>query len=64
MKLDRMFRLVSDTLETVDELSDAGIALHIVDLHGEAVDGSNVDSSLADLQRWKRSNFRSEPKWE
>ena len=40
MKLDRMFRLVSDMLHTVDELSDAGISYHIVDLNGEAVDTS------------------------
>ena len=41
LKLDRMFRLTSDTLETVDELSDAGLSLHIVDLQGEPVDTSS-----------------------
>jgi DNA invertase Pin-like site-specific DNA recombinase len=40
MKLDRMFRLVSDMLHTVDELADAEISFHIVDLNGEAVDTS------------------------
>ena len=59
MKLDRMFRLVSDTLETVDELADAGIALHIVDMHGEAVDTSSsmgrffltIMAALAEMER-------------
>ncbi len=59
MKLDRMFRLVSDTLDTVDELSDAGIALHIVDMHGEAVDTSSsmgrffltIMAALAEMER-------------
>ena len=41
MKLDRMFRLVSDMLHTVDELADAGMSFHIVDLNGEAVDTSS-----------------------
>ena len=40
MKLDRMFRLVSDMLTTVDELNDAKISFHIVDMNGEAVDTS------------------------
>ena len=40
MKIDRMFRLTKDMLNTIDELSDAGIAIHIVDLNGEAVDTS------------------------
>ena len=37
MKLDRMFRLVSDMLATVDELNDANISFHIIDMNGEAV---------------------------
>ena len=41
MKLDRMFRLVSDMLFTVDELADADLSLHIVDLNGEAIDTSS-----------------------
>ena len=40
MKIDRMFRMTTDMLNTIDELSDAGIAIHIVDLNGEAVDTS------------------------
>ena len=41
MKLDRMFRLVSDMLHTVDELAEAGMSFHIVDLNGEAIDTSS-----------------------
>ena len=40
MKIDRMFRMTTDMLNTINELSDAGIAIHIVDLNGEAVDTS------------------------
>ena len=42
MKLDRMFRLTTDVLTTIDELNDADIDLHIVDLNGEAVDTSTT----------------------
>jgi len=34
MRLDRMFRLVTDALVTVDELADSGISLHVVDMDG------------------------------
>jgi putative DNA-invertase from lambdoid prophage Rac len=37
MRLDRMFRLVTDALATVDELADSGISLHVVDMDGEAI---------------------------
>ena len=58
-KLDRMFRLTHDTLETVDELADAGLALHIVDLQGEPVDTSSamgrffltIMAALAEMER-------------
>lgn len=40
MKLDRMFRVTTDMLTTVDELADAGISIHIVDMNGEALDTS------------------------
>ena len=46
MKIDRMFRMTTDMLNTIDELSDAGIAIHIVDLNGEAVDTSTSMLSL------------------
>ena len=40
MKLDRMFRVTTDMLTTIDELADAGISIHIVDMEGEALDTS------------------------
>jgi DNA invertase Pin-like site-specific DNA recombinase len=54
-----MFRLTHDTLETVDELADAGLALHIVDLQGEPVDTSSaigrffltIMAALAEMER-------------
>ena len=40
MKIDRMFRMTTDMLNTIDELADAGISIHIVDMNGEALDTS------------------------
>lgn len=40
LKIDRMFRVTTDMLNTMDELADAGISIHIVDMNGEAVDTS------------------------
>jgi len=59
MKLDRMFRLVTDALHTVDELANSGISLHIIDLNGEALDTSSsfgrffliVMAGLAEMER-------------
>ena len=45
MKLDRMFRLTTDVLH-VDELNDAGIDLHIVDLNGESCGHFNDDGTV------------------
>jgi hypothetical protein len=45
MKLDRMFRLTTDVLTTIDELNDADIDLHIVDLNG------SEGSSLSEPQK-------------
>ena len=42
MKLDRMFRLTTDALNTVDELNASDIHLHIVDMNGEALDTSTA----------------------
>lgn len=46
MRLDRMFRLVTDALVTVDELADSGISLHVVDMDGEAIDTSTSMGSV------------------
>ena len=59
MKLDRMFRLTTDVLTTIDELNDAGIDLHIIDLNGKQlihlpqwVDSfSNWWGALAEMER-------------
>ena len=42
MKIDRLFRVTSDMLATVDELNDAGIDLHIVDMKGQAIDSTTA----------------------
>ena len=46
MKIDRLFRVTSDMLNTVDELNDAGIDLHIVDMNGRAVDTTTAIGRL------------------
>ena len=46
MKIDRLFRVTSDMLNTVDELNDAGIDLHIVDMNGQAVDTTTAIGRL------------------
>ena len=53
------FRLVPDALTTVDELADAGISLHVVDMNGEAIDTSTslgrffltIMAALAEMER-------------
>ena len=58
-KLDRMFRLTSDAIMTIDELKEEGIALHIIDLGGQSLDTSSAMgqfimrfvASVAELER-------------
>ena len=59
MKIDRMFRITTDMLNTIDELADAGISIHIVDMNGEALDTSTsmgrffltVMGAMAEMER-------------
>jgi DNA invertase Pin-like site-specific DNA recombinase len=60
MKLDRLFRITSDAINTIDYLSEEHkIKVHIVDLGGQAIDTSNalgrffltVLSALAEMER-------------
>ena len=59
MKIDRMFRMTTDMLNTIDELADAGISIHIVDMNGEALDTSTsmgrffltVMGAMAEMER-------------
>ena len=60
MKIDRLFRITSDAIQTIDLLSkEHGIKVHIVDLGGQAIDTSNalgrffltVMSALAEMER-------------
>ena len=46
MKIDRLFRVTSDMLNTVDDLNDAGIDLHIVDMGGQAIDTTTAIGRL------------------
>jgi DNA invertase Pin-like site-specific DNA recombinase len=42
MKLDRLFRNLRDCLRTVDRLDRDGVALHLLDLGGQAIDTSTA----------------------
>jgi DNA invertase Pin-like site-specific DNA recombinase len=43
LKLDRLFRNAADALATTEEWHQAGISLHLVDMHGMALDtGSSM----------------------
>ena len=46
MKIDRLFRVTSDMLNTVDDLNDSGIDLHIVDMGGQAIDTTTAIGRL------------------
>lgn len=41
-KLDRMFRITSDAILTIDELEDMGIGYHIIDLGGQSLDTTSA----------------------
>jgi DNA invertase Pin-like site-specific DNA recombinase len=57
--LDRLFRSTVDALQRVEDWSKTGVALHLVDLGGQAVDTSNgmgrffltMLAGLAELER-------------
>ena len=42
LKLDRMFRNAGDCLSTVEKWEKAGVALHVVDLGGNAIDTTSA----------------------
>jgi len=68
LKIDRMFRMVSDALITVDELSSEGFTLHVVDLHGEPVDTSSPTGRffltiLAAMAEMERGLIPREHRW-
>ena len=42
LKLDRMFRNAGDCLTTVEAWEKAGVALHVVDLGGNAIDTTSA----------------------
>jgi len=42
LKLDRMFRNATDCLATVERWEKAGVALHVVDLGGNAIDTTSA----------------------
>ena len=57
-KMDRMSRLTSDAISTIDKLRKAGVGLHIIDMGGQSLDtGSSIGrffltviASLAELE--------------
>ena len=57
MKLDRLFRITSDMLLSLDEIEDMGVRLLVADLGGEAIDTSTSTGKFmltysVQLQRW------------
>ena len=47
LKLDRMFRNAGDCLTTVEKWEKAGVALHVVDLGGNAIDTTSMNRPAA-----------------
>ncbi len=42
VKLDRMFRITTDAIDTIDQLSKAGVSMHFVDFQGQTLDTSSA----------------------
>ena len=59
VKLDRLFRIVGDALDTIDYLHSEDIGVHIIDLNGQALDTSSsmgrffitMMAALAEMER-------------
>ena len=58
-KLDRMFRLTNDAIMSIDEMKEAGVSLHIINMGGQSLDTSSAMgqfiltfiASIAQLER-------------
>ena len=59
VKLDRLFRIVGDALDTIDYLHSEDVGVHIIDLNGQALDTSStmgrfmitMMAALAEMER-------------
>lgn len=58
-KLDRMFRLTHDAIQSIEEMREAGVFLHIINMGGQSLDSSSaigqffltIIASVAQLER-------------
>ncbi len=41
-KLDRMFRITSDAIHTIDELNDMDVGFHCIDMSGQSLDTTSA----------------------
>ena len=41
-KMDRMFRITSDAIHTIDELNDMDIGFHVIDMGGQSLDTTSA----------------------